>query len=673
MNTDASFEKDPDLLKQGMVNRLLLSMVLIVAPYMLDVPIWVGPFVAALLIWRHRLERLGRPLPPTWAKAVLVGGVMSALLLDQGTLMGRDAGATFLITLLAIKMLEVRRRRDFIVVSFLLYFMIVGALLFSQAILMTVYLMGATFLVTASLVRLQMGGDRALSRQSWGFTWRLFRQALPLAIPLFVLFPRMQGHWALQLYQISMGLQETMEPGALAKLATDDHVAFRVEFPGGTMPSGNHLYWRAFILWETDGVRWKPGRRPEWQVPSPPSGPTVEQTIVLMPHTQNWFPALDHPVRATSGLHLNAARTLESNFGLYRKWQYTAWSSLDAPVTEMSPFIRDQSLQEPRRVSPKIRLLVRQWKEQSPEPEAVVRSALQYFRQHGFIYTLSPGVYSSADPVSEFLFERKQGFCEHYASAFTLLMRVAGIPARVVVGYLGGEFNPYGNFMVVRQKDAHAWSEVWIEGKGWVRIDPTAAISADFMDPALGVRQAMASGGLSASEASERQARARIPWLPSWLQTATWSVSLWWGLGEERWDQWMTQYDGATQESILKRLGLKDFGWHLVIGLITAAILTTLAVLATRLRRPARETDPVRRLYRSFCNSLATAGTSPEPWEPPLTFTRRAAQRFPTHAAAIEEIGDLHTRLRYGRPGQERITLKALAEKIRHFRRKFRG
>ncbi len=669
-----SFEKDPERLRSGMVNWLLLSVSYAVLPYCLYVSWWVWPAMIALLSWRYFLERRGRPLPRTWVKATLVVLLVVVLFLEQQTIMGRDAGASFLIVLLGIKLLEVKRRRDFFVVSFLLYFMVVGALLFSQAILMSLYLLTVVLVVTSSLVQLQMGQDRKTSGFSHRFAWKLMGQSLPLALLLFILTPRLQGHWAFQFHQFGMGLQENMQPGDIAKLSTDEHVAFRVEFPNGDIPKSGNLYWRAFILWETRDGGWYIGRRPDpATVRRPPKEGLIVQRVTLMPHAQRWFPALDHPVLPSENIALRGGYILDSYFSLYKKWQYTATSSLSAPMMEMAPDISRLTLQKPRLINPRIQALVRGWQDQSSDPEAIVRSALKYFRDEGFQYTLEPGTYYRGDPIAEFLFERKKGFCEHFASAFTYLMRVAGIHSRLVVGYLGGEYNHYGNFMVIRQKDAHAWSEVWIPDKGWIRVDPTAALSADHIDQSLEARHALTQAEMTAQEASERVAASRSTWMPPWMQKLTWNMSLWWGMGEERWDNWMTEYDGAAQESILRRMGLKRFGWQIVIGIITLCILITMALVSAWLRKPARIMDPEMRLYHSFCSMLASAGAAPESWEGPIAFTSRAAKHFPSHAPMIEEVGRIHAHLRYGPGGPSSSSLKTLAEKIRRLRRIFRS
>ena len=404
------------------------------------------------------------------------------------TFNGIAAGSAFLVLMAGVKLLETRSARDLTVLIFISYFLQFAVLLRSQNLMQLPLLLICALVSTGALMRVHKG---ALP-ESYGTTlWRtgaMFLQALPLAALLFVLFPRLPGpFWGIAAAQSGRtGLDDEMTPGDVSDLSASGEVAFRVRFDG-RIPPPVQRYWRGPVLHEFDGRSW---RRPPAQFfheqPVRFLGAPLDYQITLEPHDRHWILALDLPAEwprnaafRSYDFQLISQRAL-TDVASYRLRSYPSYVA----GTELSTAMRRRDLQLPPEGNPRSVALGRELAARHGNSRDVVRELLQMFRDHDFVYTMRPPLLA-ANAVDEFLFVTRRGFCEHFASAFTVVMRAAGIPARVVTGYQGGEINPLGGYLVVRQSDAHAWSEVWIDGAGWVRVDPTAAVAPDRIERGL--------------------------------------------------------------------------------------------------------------------------------------------------------------------------------------------
>jgi transglutaminase-like putative cysteine protease len=303
----------------------------------------------------------------------------------------------------------------------------------------------------------------------------------------------------------------------------------------------------------------------------------------------------------------------------------------------------------PPEASPRARALVAQWRAQGGSDRDIVSRALGLFREQPFTYTLEPPKLD-ADPVDQFLFETRSGFCEHYASAFTFLMRAAGIPARVVTGYLGGEVNPVDGYVVVRQSDAHAWSEVWLPGEGWVRVDPTAAVSP------LRIERGLAA----AVPEIDRSLLARNSF--DWLKQARYA----WDAVANTWNQWVLGYNPDRQMRFLAQFGLAEVTWQNMVIILTAVsgIIILALSLALLIRINAQRPDPVQRTYLSYCDAMAKRGAARKPSEGPRDFAARVSMQFPELRETAQKISALYVSLRYG-GGDNRGKLQALRDAVR--------
>ena len=601
-------------------------------------PAWVISFLVVIGAWRWFADRRGWPLPPRWLRTTIA--VTSAVLVlgSYRTLSGIEAGTAFLVVMAGVKLLETRGARDLTVIVFIAYFLLYAALLREQRLAQLPYLVAGAVFATAALMRVHAGAAGESWRAAVGRTTVLLLQALPLTLALFLLFPRLPGpFWGIAAGSTARtGLNDEMTPGDVSELSISGEVAFRVRFEGDP-PAPSQRYWRGPVLHEFDGRSWRRSRGqffPEQAVEV--AGAPVEYQITLEPHDRPWILALDLPARwpereafRTFDFQLVSPRPLTdvASYRLVSYPRYRAGASL--PVS-----VRRKDLQLPAAGNPRAVALGRELAARHGDPQETVRALLEMFREQPFRYTLDPPRLAD-NAMDEFLFETRRGFCEHYASAFTLVMRAAGIPARVVTGYQGGEFNPLGGYLLVRQSDAHAWSEVWIERQGWVRVDPTAAVAPERIERGL-------IGAVGADEPVPGRLRSESA---AWLQ-----VELAWDALNDFWNERVVRFNAARQFALLERLGFADPDWR-TLGLGLAASLAVFFAalsgwLAWKYRPPAL--DWPARLHAETARRLRRRGLVPATAEGPVAFLERAAAACPDLAEDLRSIRDEYVDQRYG-------------------------
>lgn len=622
---------------------LLAGLAFVLAPHLVRLPPWVGGLCAALVVWRGLRDLRGWPLPPRWLRLALTFAGVGVVVATYRTLLGPAAGVALLAVMVCLKLLELRQVRDAAVVVFLGYFLVVGAFLFDRSLWAGAYLVAAAVLLTAALTALSHPGATA---GRWGHylrtAGRLTLQAVPLAVLLFLLFPRIPGplwHLPEQTGVGRTGLSESMEPGSITQLVESGEVAFRAQF-AGEPPSADALYWRGPVLWRTDGRRWE--RAPPWAGEAPPvrgEGRAVEYTVTLEPHDKRWLFALDLPTRTPADAARRPGQELLAEEPIRALRRDTFRSALEYAIAPPTPLQRQMALALPEDRNPRARALARRWRTEGLAGRALVERALDHFRGEDFYYTRQPPPLGR-EAVDDFLFGSRRGFCEHYAAAFTTLMRAAGLPARVVTGYQGGEYNPVGDYLVVRQSNAHAWSEVWLEDAGWLRVDPTRVVPGERVEAAADqtrFRSTTAGGGGDAG----------------WWQRAVARLRLGWDAVDHAWNQWVLGYDQTLQRRLLQWLGFGDGGWQALGGLLGGGFAVVVMALGAWLflRRPPA-TDPVAAAYGRFCRRLARAGVVRSPDEGPRDYARRVARARPDLARVVGEVTRLYTDLRYaGRGG----------------------
>ncbi|MCG8435962.1 MAG: DUF3488 and transglutaminase-like domain-containing protein [Gammaproteobacteria bacterium] len=654
----ASTINDVMLEKPGM-NRLvgiLLALFLVILPHFAYLTPWV--FIVALFfsLWRLAAEARRWRMPPRWLKMLLVLFGFAGVFLTYGTLNGAEAGTALLILMVALKLTETETLRDCVLLVFLGYFLIMSEFLYSQEIPIVIYMLPVAWVLTAVLLTVTHTRNTFTYKSAFKFTGRYLLQALPVAAILFVLFPRIPGPlWGVPTTGGSAvsGLSDEMTPGSISNLILSDEIAFRVEFDGPPPPP-ELRYWRGPTLHFFNGRTWSQGFTQYQDVGEFDAGDNlVNYVITLEPHQRHWLYALELPAHYPAGAALTFDYLLMDRRPVTQRKRYQITSSLNSRSgTELKKSDFRWSLRIPKRYNPRTQAMIEQWRAEAANDWEIVMRALTMFRQEPFIYTLQPPTLG-ADSVDEFLFDTKRGFCEHYSSAFTFMMRAAGVPARVVTGYLGGEPNPVSDYFMVRQSDAHAWSEVWIEGRGWIRVDPTGAVAPERIERGL-------SNAIGANEG-----------LPDFLQRDNeWllAAQLRWDALNAGWNEFFLAYGPEAQEAFLMKLGMDDPEWEKMAGIMFALIFTFMAGLSLYLvwlnRAPPR--DSAARLYERFCRKLAKINLAREQHEGPRDFAVRVSAALPALAKQVKDITDLYVTIRY-RKGASETRLKHFSRLVGTF------
>lgn len=634
---------------------LLISLTLAAAPHLERLPPWIGPLCLALGLWRLAIERRAGKLPRKWLLFLLAAAAMSGIFAQYHTLFGRDAGVALLVVMIALKLMEMATRRDTMILVFLGYFLVITNFLYTQSIPTAIYLLVVVLVTTSTMIAYSDPHHALGVRPRLRLAGVLLVQAIPLMLVLFVFFPRVGPLWGLpkDAYSAVTGLSDSMSPGAISQLIGSDEIAFRVRFDGPP-PKKTQRYWRGPVLWDFDGHTWATrGKAPVVPIKVMHLGPKLDYTVTLEPHDRRWLFALDLPAtlppnsRASSDLQLTYSipvrQRLRYDISSYPEYRFGV---------ELDDEQWERALRLPEAGNPRARMLAEDWHTRLKEPDKIVRQALAMFREEAFFYTLNPPLLGE-HPVDDFLFGTRRGFCEHYSSAFVFLMRAAGIPARVVTGYQGGESNPLGDYMIVRQSDAHAWAEVWLDKDGWVRIDPTGAVAPSRIES--GIRTALPGAELPP---------ALIQLDAEWLRQARLS----WDLLNNNWNQWVLGYDQQRQTRFLSRFHPGLESWRgMTVALVGGVSALLLGIAAWMLwRGPRRAGDPALAAYERFCAKLARRGIVRLAQEGPVDFADRATRLRPDLGAQIGHITRLYVSLRYSR--RHGTGLAKLRQAVRRFK-----
>lgn len=651
------------------VYRLLGCFVISVLPQFGNIPIWLLLAASGLVVWRVQIERQDSASPSSMVKLLLGLGFLLGVYVDKGTLTGRDSGTALMVGLIAVKFLELRNRRDYMVLTFVIYFMAVTALLFEQSILVFAYVLACCGCLTVNLIAMHYRGDsESPTKAAAWLGLRMMMQGLPLALILFLFYPRVNAKYGFNLGSSTTGLPDKIRAGSFDSFPEDQSMAFRADFAGAEMPATTELYWRGFVLWDYNSItnEWQ-GTTPsqDWRdVTDTPEnltgGRRLVQRITLRAHSQRWLFALDYPASSAwnGQATLGTGYVLQIDRELHRKIQYTVVSLVDSHPSKISPGIHRTALRiSADSIRPEVRQLAKELRGHGESDEKVVANALQYYRDNSFAYTTVAENYGD-DPLYEFLFVKRRGFCEHFSSSFAVLMRLAGVPARMVAGYHGGEYNPYGNFIVVRQLNAHAWCEVFLKGKGWTRVDPTAMASSS---------QAAPRANASGEAGTPRNPIARVlerTWTPSWLPPLALESRFRWQLVEEKWDQWVLSYTPELQMDLLKDWKLERFSWELFVVITALVALSTIYLVSQSLHRKRTAEEALQVLYDEFCRALRDSGVPRLPWEGVKDYAERAARILPESAVPIRKFAREYALLRYGKIAYLEPALGPLRDKI---------
>lgn len=618
---------------------LLTSLLMVAAPHAERLPLWISIAAGALMLWRVYSAFHRQPLPPKWLLLLLAIAAFAGIYLSYGRVLGRDSSVALLVLLVGLKLMETQSSRDATLALFLGYFLVITNFLYSQTIATGLYMLVVILVLTAALFELnRTTGDYGV-KKSLQLAGGLLLQAIPLMVVLFLLFPRVQGPlWGLpqDAYSGITGLSDTMSPGSLSQLSLSDAVAFRVKFEAPA-PKNASLYWRGPVLWRFDGRTWEVGRFTPGEPPQAEGiGSSLRYAVTLEPHNKNWLFALDLAALAPPRSKISRDFQVLADAPVHSRLRYdvVSYPNYRAGVDERADELK-RALQLPPGYNPRARTLARSWRQSLPDDESIVRQALNMFRTERFFYTTQPPLLLGENSVDEFLFATKRGFCEHYASSFAFLMRAASIPTRVVTGYQGGELNALGDYLIVGQADAHAWTEVWLKNKGWVRVDPTAAVSPLRIE-----------AGIAAAVPNTDPLPLLVRSDYMWLRQARFI----WDTLANNWNQWVLGYNPQRQQQFLAELGMNEVTWqNMAIALVVAAGLIMLGlagIILSRLRTTVQ--DPVQKAYRKFCDKLAKHGLVRHPAEGPQDYANRVTQAKPQQTQTIHSISGLYIMLRYG-------------------------
>ena len=636
---------------------LLLAAAMVLAPHALHLPPWLSAATGALLLWRAAITVRGRRQPRLVLLLPLALAGLAGIHASYGTLLGRDPGVAMLAWLLALKGLEMHGRRDIFVVVFLGFFLLLAQFFHAQGILSAAWMLLTVIVQLTALLSAQYGAARPRLPQRLRLLGRLLALALPIAALLFLAVPRLDGPlWGAppEGAQARTGLSDSMQPGAIASLALSGETVFTARF-ATPIPPQDQLYWRGVVLGDYDGSTWTrsgaaPGKRQpaiDGRIEIALEGETSSYEITLQASGQRRVFALDlprsierlpgNPYVVSPALEVQTVQPLTSTVRYRASSQPRyRWQARLTPQ-QQQPWLALPAGSNPRSVAWARQL--RGSGTQALAPEAAIAAVLAHFRHAPFRYTLQPPLLGK-DGVDDFLFATQAGFCEHYAGSFVVLMRAMGIPARVVTGYQGGLRNAADNSLSVRQSDAHAWSEVWLAGRGWVRIDPTSAVAPLRTQRNLDAALPPAPSPLTAWRALAGLDGGAQGAVAAWRQQ--------WQQAEHAWSSWVLDTTPQRQRAMLD--GLKNLPAKKLA--LACAVLALLSAVAGGLVwwRQSRQSDPLDALYAQFCRQQARRGYSRAPHEGPHGYAARLAsgKTTPEMHAAIAQFLAIYAAMKYG-------------------------
>ncbi len=612
-------------------------------PGWLAIALLVAQFASVAITWR-------RPAPAV-LRLLLTAGIIGLVLSAYGFRQGRDTASAVLLAMLMIKPIELHTVRDARSLVGFGLFALFAAFLLDQGPLTLALALPAAALAYASCARL---ADAEIGMSSAGTSWKnivavlgLFALAAPLTLAGFWLFPRLASPlWGVpDVAKAKVGISDRMAPGDWVDLLSDDTPAFRVRFTG-PIPSRESLYWRGLVMWDFDGRAWT---QPDWPRGLLPArfvstAQPVRYEITLEPTDKLWLFALDLPQGAPEGTLLAQDLTLYAQRPVSSLQAYNMTSAAPSQFeSELDSRERYAATRLPPGYNPRTRELARQWRNEGDDDDAIVQRALAMYHAK-FSYSLAAPPLGR-NSVDEFLFDTKIGYCEHFSSSFTFLMRAAGIPARVVTGYVGGYRNPIGDYWLVRQSDAHAWSEVWLPGRGWTRVDPTASVAPE----RVFLRSAGAAGGPGGGTFGD------LFNVGDWMRRS--------------WNDFVLGFDAARQLSLLSRFGLHDADTGtlvIVFAVVSGLLLVLVALLQLRDRGP--RPDPLLRAWARFTARLARAHLRKLPHEPARSYARRVAALLPSQREEVLSLSHRFAAARYARSGLDDEARRALVVSLRAFR-----
>jgi len=619
-----------------------------IIPHFIHSPLWVTFAIILAVVWRFHLSNTGSAIPSLLIRICLVAMAVALIYIQYGILLGRDPGVSFLLLMLAFKMLEIKTKRDVLFFLFLNYFVIVTNFLYLQNILIALYMFIAVWVNTAVLININRLTVTANIKHDFRLAFTLIAQAVPIMLVMFLLFPRIEASLWSALEDNSSrltGLSEQMNPGDISSLIKNHKIAFRVHFKNNA-PVKRDMYWRGPVLSVFQGKRWSSLQAvPINLLTHRLKGTSYHYTITLEASGRKYLPTLDKAGNAPNNAFLSQEYSAYANVKIDNRRSYSLFSRAFDAKPQAELVNRQLYTQTQAKLNPKTQHYIQTLKKHIKTPEAIVNHVLLMFQNQKYIYSLKPPLLGE-HAIDEFLFKTRKGFCEHYASAFVILMRYAGIPARVVTGYQGGEYNPVGNYYIIRNSDAHAWAEIWLPNKAWLRIDPTAYIAPERIEKGIDASLAGDTSWTRSQYSNNKIIR---------------KMSYYWDSINNSWNQWILGYGEDLQTKFLALLGFDNPNWQQMITLLIISISLTFFFffLYYHYRKFRTKKSPTERLYHLFCKKLASIGMEKYSWEGPNCYYKRIneSQNKVTKQLSAESkpIIELYIQLKYDTNTETRL------------------
>lgn len=639
--TVSRFEHIP----RGAMLWLVVALFALLIPHALRMPVQLVLLFVVVVLWRAMMLSGVADTASRFAKIPLAALAFGGVYLSYGTLLGLDPTVALLIAAVALKFLESASVKDGYLLVFLGYFVCITVFLFSQSLPVVIYILLPLSLLTTALLAMHIPDQQRLQWRVYKQAWAMLLQAVPLMLVLFFLFPRIGPLWQVPLKQSNAmtGVSDRMKPGDISRLGQSSEVAFRVTFEG-RIPPQNQLYWRGPVLsgftdgaWHTLGELKRPFIERHAK-PFEPQGKALDYSVILEPSGQQWLYALRRPMSPRRDIRRLPEDQLLAAYPLVDRYAYTMRSYPDTPMNEpLSTWRRNIELALPENANPKTVAFGKRLWSKSGDTERYVEAVLNHFRNNSFYYTLEPPVLDDDHPMDDFMFRTRRGFCEHYSYAFVVLMRSVGIPARVVTGYQGGEINPVNSSVIVRQFDAHAWTEIWLDSKGWRRVDPTGAVSPARIES--GLQNATAQEFLSGSPMSPLHF-TNIRWINR--------LRLQYDALVYRWQRFVLAYDANTQFDVLERLlGKVDVRRFVALFMgVAALVFIPLAYLLLRSRKLA-PLSAVDQQLLAMQKKLSRKSLNRKKGETVASWSDRVGKDQPALAGDMQEFATLYEVLSY--------------------------
>lgn len=635
---------------------ILFSVVLVLIPQSIRMPFWISGIALLCVCWRILIFNGSLDYPGRMMRvAVVLFTLLVSLSQIRSIGIGLDSAASLLALGFVFKLIEMRQKRDIYVVISLCFVMSMVAFLYSQSVLTTLYISLVVTVTMGAMISLNRSTTVVDNRGTAKLALKIAVQALPLAVVLFIVFPRIAPLWAvpMQAGVNSTGVTDEMSPGDISQLGRSASLAFRVQFDQGEQPPHEELYWRGLVLDDFDGTTWRRIRssssysvaaaladfRISYDDRIRTQGEALTYNVIIEPTQQPWLYGLHLAEDIEDNLFRSRNFEIFNNGLISKQFSYDLRSYPDNQTDILLlDSMRNRSLSLPEEGNERSREFASELRASVGSDREYALALLNHFRLNEYFYTLNPPLLGE-NRIDDFLFDSMAGFCEHFASSFTYMMRAAGIPARVVVGYQGAEENPYENYLMVYQYNAHAWTEVWFEGEGWVRFDPTGAVSPERIE--LGVQEALRDDPAFMEDDLFAASRfGAIGWLNA--------MRLRLDAIEYEWNQLVVSYDEDVQFELFERL-LGDVTEQKVIILMSAlAMIVIIGVgLSIVNLEPRVQRTPLNRFYRSVCKDLAKKGLERKPGEGPIEFRDRVCNHKPEWAYEMKALTNLYVRMNY--------------------------